>query len=166
MPTLAEILAEKLGRPPIQVPTKVSPKPVTPDLEEDIFMLVEKDSSELNMGDFAHVGQSKYPLPSKETFIAAWSVYLKNPYNYNALRFREYLKWILRPSYYVLGTFRRLDVDSIFDIYMKHMPPHSYTQLHAFNTFLWDLDLFVPDLYQQEFEQIILQEAERKQKIA
>jgi hypothetical protein len=63
-----------------------------------------------------------------------------------------------------LNTFKSIETDQLLSLYLKHLPPDSVGALGPLSQLLWHIDLCVPEEYQRDFEQIIIDEGERMKK--
>ena len=93
--------------------------------------------------------------PTETLFIAAWTPFLLSPYFLNTLERREYIRWLLSPSCYVLNTFPQTDIEALFALYMEKNPPRTAYQLHQLWLLLSDIYHFVPAKYEEGFKAII-----------
>lgn len=129
------------------------------DTDEDLFVLT--DSPEKPK---IPLGQQSYPLPDRALFLAIYESALRRPRFFNAQNFYTYKKWLLDGSCYVLNTFKAVDANALLALYLTHKPPDSVGALGPLSQLLWDIDLCVPEEYQRDFEQIIIDEGERMKK--
>ena len=115
---------------------------------DDLYLRFEQDAEKF-------CSSSVNEEPTETLFIAAWTPFLLSPYFLNTLERREYIRWLLSPSYYVLNTFPQTDIEALFALYMEKNPPRTAYQLHQLWLLLSDIYLFVPAKYQKRFEEII-----------
>jgi len=157
---LKELLAAKRAAKSIPVAPVAAPTASPVHDCEDLFILTE----EIPIISQENYDLNKYPIPNEELFCAIYTPYLQNPYVFNSINFREYKRWLLSPSLYVLNTFKRLDTAPLLALYMKYNPPTHVGQLHPLTQFLWDIDMMVPEFFQQKFEKIITDWYENNEK--
>lgn len=128
---------------------------------DDLFSLVAAEEPI----EYKESEQSKnFPLPDRDLFLSIFIPYLRDPYWFNVQNFREYKKWLLGDSCYVLNSFKSLDIEILLKLYLENNPPARVGGLHLLALFLWEIDLCVPESYQVEFEKVIKESRDIKQK--
>jgi hypothetical protein len=133
---------------------KASVKTLAPILLEDdsdCFSLTTVEP----IPEISYHDLSKYPEPSFDLFVACWTPFLIRPYNVSLQAFREYKRWLLSPSLYVLGTFPRIDSQHLFELLMREQTPSCISECYLLAQLCWEIDLTVPAKYQAKFEEII-----------
>lgn len=161
--TLAEILAEKkmMQSLPFLEP-EPQPEPEKPSLDQDLVSLfsitpaidtLSQVAQPLSPADSA----SAYPIPDAKLFVAIHAPFIRDPYNGNTVQeLHEYRRWLLSPSFYVLNTFKGIDAEALFTLYMKHNPPQCIADLRKLSELLFDLALFCPAQFQQDIEELVV----------
>lgn len=125
-------------------------------IEEDLFVLTDSpERLEIPLG------QQRFPLPDRTLFLAIYESVLRRPHFFNVKNFYEYKKWLLDGSCYVLNTFKAVDANKLLELYLRHKPPDSIDALGSLSQLLWHIELFVPEEYQRNFEQIIMDEGKK-----
>lgn len=127
--------------------------------DEDMFCLTDS-APRPNLP----LGQQSYPVPDRALFLAIYEAALRRPRFFDIQNFCEYKKWLLGDSCYVLNTFRAVDANQLLALYLKYLPPSCVGALYPLGSLLWDIDLKVPEDYQRDFEQIIIDEGNRMTK--
>ena len=140
MQTLEELIASKLGK-----------REAPPDEDSDLFPLTTIEPSP----EILYHDPNKYPEPSSDLFIACWTPFLKDPFSFNVTIFRDYKRWLLSPSLYVLNSFPRIDSQYLFELFQEENPPKSIHDCYTLSQLLWEIDLTVPDKYLKVFIDII-----------
>lgn len=125
-------------------------------IDDDLFCLTDS-TPQIEIP----LGQQSFPLPDRKLFLAIYEPALRRPRFFNLENFHEYKKWLLEDSLYVLNTFKTVDVNRLLELYLKHNPPSCVGALYPLGQLLWDIDLYVPEEYQRDFEQIIINERKR-----
>jgi hypothetical protein len=121
----------------------------SPSLDsDDLYLRFEQDAEKF-------CSSSPSAEPEETLFIAAWTPFLLSPYFLNTLERREYIRWLLSPSYYVLNTFPQTDMEALFALFMEKNPPKIPQHLHQLWLLLSDIYLFVPAKYEEGFKAII-----------
>lgn len=127
--------------------------------DDDLFCLTDSASR-----PDLPLGQQRYELPNRALFLAIYEAALRRPRFFNVQNFWEYKEWLLDGSCYVLNTFKSVDVNKLLELYLIHKPPSCVGALYPLGQLLWQIDLYVPEEYQRDFEQIIIDEGERMTK--
>ena len=123
--------------------------------EEDmIFLTTLTDREDREDEQYA---QPTFEIPNYTLFLSLHAPYLLDPYSFNVVEFREYRKWLLSPSLFVIGTFPKIDSQRIFDAITYKNPPTCILDLHRLAAFLWELDLMVPQKFEEDMIKIIQQ---------
>ena len=133
---------------------KASVKALSPILlvdDSDCFSLTTVEP----IPEISYHDLSKYPEPPFDLFVACWTPFLIRPYSFSLQEFREYKKWLLSPSLYVLGTFPRIDSQHLFELFMRERIPSCIRDAYLLSQLCWEIDLTVPAKYQAKFEEII-----------
>ncbi len=160
MNLLERIKAQALTQAPASAVPELPAQTIkSSSIDDDLFLLTDAPAQ-----PEIHLGQQKYKLPNKELFLAVYESALRRPRFFNVQNFCEYKKWILGDACYVLNTFKSIDADKILEVYLKYIPPTQVGALGPLSQLLWDIDLCVPEEYQRDFEQIIIDEGDRRQK--
>lgn len=120
------------------------------EAEELIFITSAKEAPDILL----HT-PSSYPSPNPALFLAIHAPYLRDPESFSVGEFRQYRSWLLSPSTYVIGAFRKIDEGRLFDTFMLHCPPTSILGLHRLASLLWEISLTVPQEYEEDFIRII-----------
>lgn len=93
--------------------------------------------------------------PDFSLFLALHTPYIKNPYKFDWFIYREYYKFLLGETYYVINQFIPLDIEKILTLYLKHNPPKNLKDYSLLSHFLNHLHLITPREYQKKIEDII-----------
>lgn len=124
--------------------------------DSDLFSLTSIEEEVVKTDRSLYTTQYNYPIPDYQLFLNLHVPYLRNPYSLVDIRdFREYRKWLLAPSLYVIGTYKPLDAEYFLSLYMKHNPPRCVKDLPRLALWLWELGLTVPSEYERDMVEII-----------
>lgn len=121
---------------------------------EEIEETKETEDSEGEDFDLDYVGD-KYPTPDPTLFLASITPLLLYPYTIEITVGRDYKRWLLSPSLYVLNSFNPVCTNKIFLIYMKKNPPKQPFDLYKLWMLLTELELYVPIEYQERIEELL-----------
>ena len=102
-----------------------------------------------------YVSQYKYPEPDHFLFVAAWTPFLKNPIGTDTIDRRKYVEWLLAPSLYVLNTFEKCEEPKIFPLLHEKCRLTTAIHMNRCAMLIFDICLYVPIKYQQEFISIL-----------
>lgn len=127
---------------------------VASNLDDDLFFLTPPKEEPIKT-DVSLVETGSYEPPSPAHFLAAWTPFLLFPYALTTQVRRDYIKWFLSPQLYVLNSFKRIDSHRIFEVFMSYCPPSSIRESYLLSQLCWDIDLSVPQQYEDQFVEII-----------
>lgn len=117
--------------------------------------LAQQQEQEKKLQFVREQGQQKYEEPDFNLFIAAWTPFLNDPRGCDFLSRRDYIKWLLSPSLYVLNTFEKCEEAAFFQAVMNKIKPGNAISLNIAAMLLFDICLFVPKKYQQTFLDVL-----------
>lgn len=109
----------------------------------------EKERKDSELAPF--ISEQSYPLPDPLLFLAAWTPFLKNPYKVDTMIRREYIRWLLSPSLYVLNIFPKCNEENLLSALLAYHPITRTIDLHLAYTLISDICLMVPKEYEEKF---------------
>lgn len=105
--------------------------------------------------DFIEYKSQSIEAPDSSLFLALHTPYIRNPYKFDWFVYREYYKFLLGETYYVINQFIPLDIEKILSLYLKHNPPKNLREYSFLASFLNHMHLITPRDYQKKIEDII-----------
>ena len=97
-----------------------------------------------------------YEEPDEDIYLAIYTPFIKNPYEFNWFIFIDYKTFLLGDNLYVLNTFPKLNIDRLFSLYLdSKLKPESLHEHTLLCYFLNHIHLMIPNKYQTRIEKII-----------
>lgn len=140
MPILS--LSERLA-----ILRKTSPIPDVDDLEGE----AEGQKEDLIL----YKAQYAFPKPDEKLFLALYTPYILKPLAFDWFALRDFQPFLLGNACYVLNTFQQLDIDIIFQMYIRKVKPNILEDYQRLCSFCGHLELCVPAIYQSRIEALI-----------
>ena len=116
-----------------------------------VEVVTETEEAEIN-----YKATTFYEEPDEDIYLAIYTPFIKNPYEFNGLVFMYYKLFLLGDKLYVLNTFPKLDIDRLFSLYLSSkLKPESLHEHTLLCYFLNHIHLMIPNKYQTRIEEII-----------